>query len=352
MSSPSELDSQSTSSAPFDPLQHMLQDYATPLSTKMSDLGFNDTGSSGVAVTKPFPLFTLEAVRRIRGELFHPDTLSNHLFSDTLNPSVLRGFCPERAPFTHAAWTHPAVQQRINDAAGIDLTTVMDYEIGHTNVQLGPRGWAGLKPEPDLPDTAGALGKKEEIVPTLMVTPNWHKDSYPFVCILMLSESSHLQGGRTVLRRMDGSNEFCDLPPIGYAMVLQGGHIVHAVSPTDTTQERISMVTSYRPADAFTKDISVLKTVRTMSSVASLHRQWCQYRMKVVARRADAMAAKLSEPGYTGCVEEEMGKFVVDQSEYLANTWGEMVYPVASTRTNLRSTYLSWKAEQDTDNTV
>jgi hypothetical protein len=53
------------------------------------------------------------------------------------------------------------------------------YHFVCSNVQLGPRGWAALKAEPDLPDSAGCLGAVEEIAPTLMLKPNWHKDSYP-----------------------------------------------------------------------------------------------------------------------------------------------------------------------------
>lgn len=162
----------------------------------------------------------------------------------------------------------------------------------------------------------------------------------------MLSESSYLQGGRTVVRKSNGSNLFCDLPPIGHAMILQGGHIVHAVSPTDKTQERVSMVTSLRPVDPLVKDISVLATVRTISDVPTLHRQWCEYRMRVLAKRAEAMAAKFMDPQLEG-IEEEMKKFVDEQSEFLANTWGEMVKPVASVRTNTRDSFLNWKASQE-----
>ncbi|KAF8532191.1 hypothetical protein JB92DRAFT_3104298 [Gautieria morchelliformis] len=331
----------------FEPSIHLAPHYQSPPVIKMDELGYNATADSDIAATKPFPLFTLDAVRRIRGELFDHNTLADHLYSDTLSPSVVRGVCPERARFIYEAWTHPAVVERLNDAAGIALTPVYDYEIGHVNLQLGPRGWAGLTADPDLPDSVGSLATDEEITPTLMRKPNWHKDSYPFVCILMLSESSHLQGGRTVVRRADGSEMFCDLPPIGHAMILQGGHIEHAVSPTDSTQERVSMVTSFRPINPLARDICELTTVRTVSDVPTLHKQWCQYRMKVLALRAEAMAAKLEDKNLEG-IEEEMGKFVKEQGEFLAHTWGEMIKPVASVRTDTRATFLTWKANRQT----
>lgn len=140
---------------------------------------------------------------------------------------------------------------------------------------------------------------------------------------------------------------FCDLPPIGHAMILQGGHIEHAVSPTDTTQERVSMVTSYRPANPLGRDICVLTTVRTISDVPTLHRQWCQYRLKVLAQRAEALAAKLEDKHFTR-IEEEMQKFVVEQGEFLAKTWGEMIKPVPFVRTNTRDGFLTWKVDHET----
>lgn len=33
----------------------------------------------------------------------------------------------------------------------------------------------------------------------------WHEDSYPFVCVLMLSDCTRMVGGETALRAADGS---------------------------------------------------------------------------------------------------------------------------------------------------
>lgn len=160
----------------------------------------------------------------------------------------------------------------------------------------------------------------------------------------MLTESAHLEGGRTVIQKSDGTNIYCPLPPIGYAMVLQGGYIRHAISPTDRTQERISMVTSYRPADVTLPDISVLRTIRTMSDVKELHRQWCHYRLRVLAARAEDLAGKLADPSFEGAFEDELSRFISEQGDYMTNTLGEMIRPVASVRTDLREKYMAWKA--------
>lgn len=131
------VDSSLTKSTAFDASIHVAPNYQTPSVIRMDELGFNATVDSDIAVTKPFPLFTLDAVRRIREELFNHDTLGNHLYSDTLNPNVIRGICPEPARFIYEAWTHPDVVKRVNDAAGIVLTPVFEYEIGHTYVTIG-----------------------------------------------------------------------------------------------------------------------------------------------------------------------------------------------------------------------
>lgn len=99
---------------------------------KMSELGHQPSFYSDIAASHPVPLFTLEAVRRIRAEVFDRDTLANHLYSDQLNPCVLRGHCPEQARFTYNALSHPEVQKRVNMMTGVDLAHVYNYEIGHT----------------------------------------------------------------------------------------------------------------------------------------------------------------------------------------------------------------------------
>lgn len=120
----------------FEPSRHLAPHYHRPATTGMDELGYSRTGTFDMAFTKPFPLFTPDAVRRIRGELFDHDTLANHLYSDTLNPSTIRGVCPDRARFIYEAWNHPAVVERLNDAAGIALTPIFDYEIGHAYVSM------------------------------------------------------------------------------------------------------------------------------------------------------------------------------------------------------------------------
>jgi hypothetical protein len=67
----------------------------------------------------------------------------------------------------------------------------MDYEIGHIN--MSPPGSKReydskvMTPEDD----------EEAIV-------GWHRDSYPFVCVLMMSDTAGMVGGETALRTGTG----------------------------------------------------------------------------------------------------------------------------------------------------
>lgn len=81
------------------------------------------------------------------------------------------------------AWTNPDTLRIISSITGVDLVPVMDYEIGHINISVN-----------DNPDGT------TQAAPVV----NWHKDSYPFVCVLMLSDASEMRVGETALRTGQG----------------------------------------------------------------------------------------------------------------------------------------------------
>jgi hypothetical protein len=68
---------------------------------------------------------------------------------------------------------------------------VMDYEIGHINMSVPG---AKIKCKKDAPITED---DEEAIV-------GWHRDSYPFVCVLMMSDTTGMIGGETALRTGTG----------------------------------------------------------------------------------------------------------------------------------------------------
>lgn len=82
----------------------------------------------------------------------------------------------------------------------------MELELGHTNYQLGALGKEGVKLTPLVPAPSSLgvaisdLAKYQEVADaeTGDSADNvvaWHNDSYPFVCVLMLSDVSQMIGG-------------------------------------------------------------------------------------------------------------------------------------------------------------
>lgn len=133
----------------------------------------------------------------------------------------------------------------------------MDIELGHTNYQLGDKGAAGIKDtpiEPSLQELGVAvsdLAKFQELAdkedgnsPDNVVS--WHYDSYPFVCVLMLSDVSSMIGGETALQCGDGRIAKARGPGVGNCVVMQGSVIKHAALRAYNAGERITMVTSFR----------------------------------------------------------------------------------------------------------
>lgn len=77
----------------FDPKRHLAFKEVPKVYT-MKDIGLpEDTGISPVAVSEPFPLFTEEAVMRMRQEVLSPEVLGNCQYSSNLckdSPNVGR----------------------------------------------------------------------------------------------------------------------------------------------------------------------------------------------------------------------------------------------------------------------
>jgi len=88
------------------------------------------------------------------------------------------------------AWTDPKTLSIVSDIAGIDLVPVIDYEIGNLNISVQDEGQ----------DKAKVEGQSDKDIPIT----NWHNDSYPFVCVSMMSDASEMVGGETALRNGAG----------------------------------------------------------------------------------------------------------------------------------------------------
>lgn len=85
------------------------------------------------------------------------------------------------------AWTHPRTLDIISSIAGIELEPILPHvEIGNINVSI-------QDPKKDPADAENVTVTK------------WHNDSYPFVCVVMMSDASKMVGGETAL--LNGKGE-------------------------------------------------------------------------------------------------------------------------------------------------
>jgi hypothetical protein len=111
------------------------------------------------------------------------------------------------APFTYDAWTSPETLAIVSGIAGVDLVPSSDYEIAHINFSV--------KSEEETKAELQSIEKQKNFFAAdegIAGCPweddkpivGWHTDSYPFVCVLMLSDCTNMVGGETALRTGDG----------------------------------------------------------------------------------------------------------------------------------------------------
>ena len=139
---------------------------------------------------------------RLRAEVRKPfSTLHSFLplLTDTLASSA--------APFIYDTWRDPEVLAIISKIAGIELVHVVDFEIAHINLSTKSEKqrqeeMAALEDRKLYEEDEGIAGCPWEDDKPIV---DWHRDSYPFVCVTMLSDCTSMQGGETALRTGDGN---------------------------------------------------------------------------------------------------------------------------------------------------
>jgi hypothetical protein len=107
-------------------------------------------------------------------------------------PEYLTNTYSRHGKFIFEAWKHPETLAIMSRIAGVELVPVMDYEIGHINISVpGSKNSVDETLSDEEDDTHSVVG--------------WHKDSYPFVCVLMMSDTTAMIGGETALRTGTGA---------------------------------------------------------------------------------------------------------------------------------------------------
>lgn len=246
--------------------------------------------------------------------------------STTGQDCIIRGYAKNGdqidAPFTYQAWTHPRTTELLNKMAGVDLVIAMDYEIGHVNIGVKDAEEANKEIVRQRRQAALKGDTKGDDIPAIV---GWHKDAYPFVCVLMLSDTTNMIGGETSLR-MGGDNagkvSVVPGPKRGYATMLQGGLIEHIAPSPVGVSERITMVTSYRAKDPLKKDISQLGTVKPEVNFGSRYNdfypQWIDYRSHVMQKRLEHLKQNCKNNGKFD--KEFCNQFLKDIEEYARST--------------------------------
>jgi hypothetical protein len=110
------------------------------------------------------------------------------------------------APFVYDAWKSPETLAIVSKIAGVDLVPQMDFEVGHINISMQTEeqkrdALAAVAEKTSREADEGVAGCPWEDDKPIV---DWHTDSYPFVCVTMLSDCTNMIGGETALRTGTG----------------------------------------------------------------------------------------------------------------------------------------------------
>lgn len=334
-----------TSDVKFDPERHLrvlaggpveAHNFENTRRLTMEELGLsNKKQISPIAVSDPFPLFTDEAMDLMRLELFEKQNILEHsrtIFNSTTvyDKSGLdfcvRGWVRKNRKvyknFTYDAWNHPKTMELISTVAGADLKIVMDTDIAHINVNLS----SPEKAQQERTDFESEQALKTKGGDNMPAVVGWHTDSPPFVCVLMMSDTTNMIGGETFLRMGNGEIACVPGPRKGYAAVLQGHLIEHLAAKPRGATERITMISAFIAKDPMVIDDSVLSTVKPEVNYSSRYHEfypeWIGYRVDILKHRLEQLKKTTEESekfDKEGTIEQ------LKQIEaYLAKTWTEM----------------------------
>ncbi|KAH7218087.1 hypothetical protein DER44DRAFT_650054 [Fusarium oxysporum] len=295
---------QATPIEEFDAKKHVNFEFPKRTYT-MKEWGYENQGVSPIAASEPFSLFTEAAVKQVRRELLSEDVLRTCQYASTFTKNQIRGYTQKFiTPHNNDS---PEVQQAVSKVAGIDLVHAFEYEIGHCNLLFSD-------------------GEDEKKGASDNVGFSWHYDSFPFVCVTMLSDCSDMKGGETAVLKGDGEVLKVRGPTMGTAVILQGRYVQHAALKA-IGKERISFITAFRPKSPFVKDEMVLTGSRPISNQSELVYDYCTYRADVLEIRFREHAKKLRELQAAG-IKFNPGavrEFLQEQKEMLEATLLEMV---------------------------
>lgn len=221
----------------------------------------------------------------------------------------------------------------MNDAFGTALKPLpRENDVGYVNVQLGSEGLAGVYKYTEIPakplphsEIAAKIAQSEfDNIPV----DSWHKDQVPVVCVLMLSDTSTMEGGETAIKKGDGTTLKARGARIGGAVLMQGGHTEHSALRATNCPERVSMVTSYCFADPDADDSRTsLKSVDHYND--DLPTMWnihMEYKLMRLRGRIDQAVERIKQQRAAGQIptQEEVEPWIKEQITFLKQSSWEM----------------------------
>ncbi|KAE8385717.1 hypothetical protein BDV23DRAFT_176060 [Aspergillus alliaceus] len=279
----------------------------------MKEIGLEGQGISPVAASEPFPLFTIDAIKQIRAEMFCEPVLENCQYASSFASNMIRGMGRARAPFTCDAWSSLELLSKISEVAGVDLVVAFDYEIANINISADDPASAALHNGDNTPDNEPPAF-------------SWHYDSFPFVCVTMLSDFTGMIGGETAIKTPSGEIKKIRGPAMGTAVIMQGRYIEHQALKALGGRERISMVTPFRPRSPFIRDELVLTGSRAISNWSELYTGYTAYRLELLEERFRAKLndEKQRQSGKHRFSISDMVNFLTEQKGFLETTIAEL----------------------------
>ena len=108
---------------------------------------------------------------------------------------------------------------------------------------------------------------------------------------------------------------------------MQGRYITHQALRALGAQERITMVTSFRPKSPLLPDDSGLATVRGISDLSQLYYEYGRYRLEMVEERVRVQLKKLREAYAAGKKTDTkaLKAFLEEQERFMGDTNAEIV---------------------------
>ena len=100
------------------------------------------------------------------------------------------------APFTYDAWHSPETLAKISQVAGVEVVPAFDFDIANINISVSGDKNAEI--------CIGQNKLRDGADNDNLSSVAWHYDSFPFVCVVMMSDCTGMVGGETAVRKPNG----------------------------------------------------------------------------------------------------------------------------------------------------